>query len=82
MAVYDARTTQKIATASRGDTIRIEKQQDGKVIFLRNGAEFHRLSGADRSCLFLDLKIKNMALQATDFSLEGNWFKGSGDGCL
>lgn len=82
MAVYDARTTQKIRTVTREDTIRIEKHQDGKVIFLRNGAEFYRLSGANHSCLFLDLKIKNMALQTADFSLEGDWHKGNGDGCL
>lgn len=82
MAVLDARTTQKKATISQGDTIRIEKHQDGTVVFLRNGTEFHRLSDTNRSCLFLDLKIKNMALQTADFSLDGDWYKGSSDGCL
>jgi hypothetical protein len=82
MAMHDASTLQKIATASRGDTIRMEKHKDGTVVFLRNGSEFHRLPGANDSCLFLDLKIKNMTLQSTDFSLEGDWHKGSRDGCL
>lgn len=82
MAMHDATTTRKIATASRGDTIRMEKHQDGTVVFLRNGSEFHRLLGANNSCLFLGLKLKNMTLQSTDFSLDGDWYKGSGDGCL